>query len=353
MKQADGKPKKKRDAPEGSAVPSVYLRQIVELGQGWGLSAADILHGTRIPPELLNKRGARVPVEQAALLGLNMMRLGGKPGFGFELGLHIKLTSHGPLGYAVLSAATLREAAGIALQYVRSRWSALELRPLEDGDMVEFQIIEHFPMGPFRQIVHEAMLTLLWRHGCFVTGEDNRDSEFCFSWPEPAYFAAYRDRLPLVRWSQAETAIRVPARRLDRPLVSADPEASRQALDDVERELAVLGEAPAHFIDRVRSALKLSEAGLPTLEQVAASLFLSDRSLKRKLQAAGSNFQKLLNERLQQEAERLMLNPDIDLQQISTRLGYQDPETFTRAFRRWTGSTPSAFRQQMSGKAQG
>lgn len=348
MKSTGSRPRKKRAAPPGSAVPASYLRQIVELGQGWGLDEADILKDTRIPPELLRRRGARVAAGQAAQLGLNMLRLGSNPGFGFELGLNIKLTAHGPLGYAALSAATLREATGIAVQYTRLHWSAIELRLTEDGDWAELELVEHFPLGPFRALVHEAALTLLWRHSCFITGEENRDCEFSFPWPEPRYFAAYRERLPPVRWSQPATVIRTPLQRLQRALVSADAAATREALQEAQRELAALGETPENFVERVRGVLKPAADGFPPLEAVAARLFLSDRSLKRRLQAAGTSFQKLLNEALQQEALRLMLNPDIDLQQVAARLGYRDPESFTRAFRRWTGRTPSAYRQQLS-----
>jgi len=348
MKPTDSRPRKKRAAPQGMAVPAPYLRQLVELGCSWGLSEEDILRGTRIPAELLHKRGARIAGEQAALLGFNMIRLGGRPGFGFELGLNVKLTSHGSLGYAFLSAATLGEALAIAIRYVRQQWSVLELRMIEDGDRVAIELVDHFPLGPFRALVHEAALTLMWSHGCFVTGTDDRDTELCFPWPEPDYYALYRDRLPTVRWSQPETSIRVAAQRLDRRLVSADPVAASHALEEADRELAAVGETPEHFVERVRGLLRPAAGGFPPLEAVAASLFLSDRSLKRRLQASGTSFQKLLNEALQREALRLMLNPALDLQQIATRLGYQDPETFTRAFRRWTGSTPSAYRQQLN-----
>lgn len=351
MNPSDSSPRRKRAAPAGSALPAPYLRQVVELGQSWGLAEADLLRGTRLTPELLHKRDARIPLEQAALLGLNMVRLGSRPGFGFELGLNIKLTSHGAVGYALLSAATLAEAQDIAVRFTRSRWSALELRPLEDGDWGGLELVEHFPLGPFRTLVHEAALTLLWRHSCFVTGQEHRDCEFSFPWPEPDYFSAYRGRLPPVLWSQESTAIRTPQNRLKRPLVMADAAASQHALQEAERELAAQDETPEGFVERVRGLLRPGPEGFPSLEAVAARLFLSDRSLKRKLQSADTSFQKLLNEALQREAERLMLNPDLDLQQIAVKLGYQDPESFTRAFRRWTGAVPSAHRQQLLAEA--
>ena len=343
-----GKPSgAKRQLDALPAIPAPYLRQILDLGQGWGLSEAQMLAGTRIQPELLDKPGARIAVDASALLAMNVMRLCAKPGFGFDLGLHLKLTSHGQLGYAVLSAGTLREAAELAYKYGRARWSAVRLEPVVEGERVAIHIAENFPLGPFRAVVQETVLTLLWRHACFITGENSRDCEFCFARPEPAYFAEYRERLPPVCWSQPATLLRFPQHYLKRRLTLADAAATGQALSEVERELRLLDEPPRQVAERVRAELRLTASGFPGLDEVAARLFLSSRTLKRRLQQSGLSFQKLLNEAMHKEALRLIRNHDLDLQEISARLGYKDPVSFTRAFRRWTGKVPSSFRQEL------
>ena len=345
-------PDARRRAGALPAIPAPYLRQMLELGRGWGLSEAQMLAGTRIQPELLAKPGARIAVDASALLALNVMRLCAKPGFGLDLGLHLKLTAHGQLGYAVLSAGTLREAAEIAYKYARARWSAVRLEQVVEGDTVAIHIVESQPLGPFRAMVQETMLTLLWRHACFIAGESSRDCELCFARPEPAYFAEYRERLPPVLWSQPVTALRFPLRYLDQPLALADAAAAGHALSEVERELLLLGDAPQQVVERVRAVLRPTENGFPGLEQVAGRLFMSSRTLKRKLQQSGASFQQLLNEALHQEALRLIRNHALDLQQIAVQLGYRDPVSFTRAFRRWTGMAPSDFRRKLMAAAQ-
>ncbi|MDR3417490.1 MAG: AraC family transcriptional regulator [Nevskia sp.] len=333
-------------SPRFSAVPASYLNQVLELGRGWGLSDSQMLTGTGIQAEALREPAARMPVEQAGRLALNAMRLGQRPGFGFELGLHLKYTSHGQLGYAVLSAGTLREALELVNHYARTRWGAVKLEFAPAGEMAEVRVVENVPLGPFRTAVLEAMLVLLWRHGSFVLGVNGSAGELCFEWAEPPYFAAYRERLPAVSWRRPANMIRFPLKDFDQGLVSADALASRQALREVEREMSLLGEAGDNLVDRVRAELRSHERGFPDLDQVAARLHLSSRTLKRKLQASGTSFQVLLNEVKRQEALHLMQHSGLKLHEIAARLGYDDPACFTRAFQRWTGQSPSSARQK-------
>jgi AraC-like DNA-binding protein len=105
--------------------------------------------------------------------------------------------------------------------------------------------------------------------------------------------------------------------------------------------------APAdgeHILQRVRAELALGAEGYPDLSTVAARLDLSSRTLKRRLAEHGSGFQALLDQARHRDALRLLENPDLEIRQIAAVLGYRDPPSFTRAFRRWTGQAPNRAR---------
>lgn len=169
--------------------------------------------------------------------------------------------------------------------------------------------------------------------------------EFCFDWPEPPYYSQFRERLPTVRWNQPHNQIRFPLALLDRAVLTADSSAVKQALQALERELAELGDAPENVAAQVRAALQRGRDGYPALDTIAARLHMSGSTLKRRLQAGGTRFQALLDETRREDALRLLQNPGLDLQEIGRLLGFSDPACFTRAFRRWTGKTPSAWRE--------
>lgn len=100
-------------------------------------------------------------------------------------------------------------------------------------------------------------------------------------------------------------------------------------------------------IGRVRAELVLSEKGYPDLRAVAERLSVSDRTLKRWLQRSDASYQSLRDEACQRDALRLLENPNLEIRQIASALGYRDPPSFTRAFLRWTGQSPSAMRAKL------
>lgn len=85
------------------------------------------------------------------------------------------------------------------------------------------------------------------------------------------------------------------------------------------------------------------EAGrAPSLTEVAKGLGLTTRTLQRRLRAAGTTFRVLLNElRFERAARELAARPTVDAAAIA--IGFAEPTSFYRAFRRWTGATPRAW----------
>ena len=98
------------------------------------------------------------------------------------------------------------------------------------------------------------------------------------------------------------------------------------------------------FSDRVRASLQSTESAPRTIEQMAQSLFVSERSLKRYLQQEGCTFKQLQDEARMRAAQSLLILGSLSISDIAARVGFEDPAHFTRAFKRWTGHTPSAAR---------
>jgi AraC-like DNA-binding protein len=131
---------------------------------------------------------------------------------------------------------------------------------------------------------------------------------------------------------------------LDLPLVMANPVASQIALAQCEQELQRFGlEQP--FITRVKALMFEEAQGFSTLEYVASRLSMSERTLKRHLAKHNITYSDLVDESRKQKAMDLLSDKKQSLDDISEYLGYSDMANFTRAFKRWTGQTPSAFRK--------
>jgi AraC-like DNA-binding protein len=131
---------------------------------------------------------------------------------------------------------------------------------------------------------------------------------------------------------------------LDRAFVSYNAEllvlltpALDQALADRQRSQS--------FSDTVRWLLEHQlSSGRPDIPAVARELGISDRTLQRRLGGEGTSFQLLLTAVRRARARQLLANPALDFGEAAFLLGYEDQNSFFRAFRGWEGTTPSRWR---------
>ena len=123
---------------------------------------------------------------------------------------------------------------------------------------------------------------------------------------------------------------------------------SLDALSPIPASLDVdHGSASEGLLALVRAKLRSDlEHGAPTLEEVARHVGLSDRTFQRRLTEIGSSFQELLEEARREIAIRCVRDHAIALDRVPASVGYAQKETFWRAFKRWTGTTPLRFRRE-------
>lgn len=324
------------------AIPVAYGHLILTVAESLGVARAQMLDSLDIPVALLDTPDARLSMLQANALLYRGLRLSGNPGFGYEIGLHSSLTTHGFVGYGLLSYPTLRAAAEFGGKFLPLRLPNLDLRVFADGTQGVIEVRETLMLGAVRQSMFDLFLVGLWRM-VPVLGADTRDITLWFDYPEPEYARRYRDRLPPLRFATGANQLRFPVALLDLPLHTADPLTARLVTRQCEQELNQLG-FNGDIVTQVRALLAEVDAGYPDLDAVARRLHLSTRTLKRRLQARGLGFQQLLDEARRRDAQRLLDDASLSIEKIAMRLGYNDPANFTRAFRRWTGSPPTAHR---------
>lgn len=329
--------------PHKPAVPVAYPRLLLEILAERGFPRATVLEGTDMSPGMFDSPDNRLTPAQFLQLVVNAFYLAKDPTLGMELGLRTPVTSHGFLGYGVMSCSNLREAIELAARFVRLRTVLMTFRLYEDGDEAVVEANANYPPGLLRQFVYESLLLSLARAGGFITGTSLDQGEIHVDYPEPHYYQDIRHRLPPMRFNRPANQLRFPREFLDKPLVMADPVAARLALDQLEREMAML-ESQQDILAKVRAILSHQPGHYPDLETVAEKLFMSSRTLKRRLQQHQASFQQLLDEIRRRDAVRLLENSRLTVEQIAQHLGYSDPANFTRAFRKWTGATPSQYR---------
>jgi len=138
----------------------------------------------------------------------------------------------------------------------------------------------------------------------------------------------------------------------NRPFVTRNAELLSVRTPQFEKELKQEDGADENFIEHVRIAIQRKLTGRrPTIEDIADSLHISSRTLQRRLQDKGASFQSVLEEARHQLARQYLNNPVLELNEAAYLLGYEDGNSFVRAFRTWEGVPPARWREQNRARA--
>jgi AraC-like DNA-binding protein len=142
----------------------------------------------------------------------------------------------------------------------------------------------------------------------------------------------------------ADYAISFTSADAHRPFLTENDQMWRVLAPDLRRRLHDLQSA-ASAADRVRAALlEALPAGDPSIHGVTNRLATSSRTLQRQLSAEGTTFQAILAGTREDLARHYLTNQDLRSADIAYLLGYDDTNSFYRAFKTWTGTTPDSFR---------
>ncbi len=325
-------------------IAASHAQQLVELVARWGVTQEALFQGTGIDPASFADPKARAPVPLVATIAARAKALTGEPGLGFYLGLSMRASSHGYLGFAAMASATLGDALDVAVRFTPTRTDAMALHKHVSNGVVSVVVEELAPMGEATDVLVLSMLIGLQvvgeaLAGCRMSGSAD------VALPEPPNMDRFQNVVRGgIRFGQPVHQLVFDASALDLPLVMADKAAHALAREQCERELAELG-YDGQASRRLRALMEQKDAGFPSLDEAAKVLGFSPRTLKRRLDDEGTSFSAIVDELRRQRALILLRSPAMSVDDVADRVGYSDIANFTRAFRRWTGMTPTAYRR--------
>jgi AraC-like DNA-binding protein len=319
-------------------LPGSHLRDFIDLVARWQVRPEKLLAGLPITEDALADPATRVPLRVCEAIVVRGKQLTREPALGVHLGMQMRVSTHGFLGFAAMTAGTVREALELAARFASTRTSAIGLSLHVEGDLASMAIEERTPLGALREVLVLALVIGIWQLGEKLTGKTLDGVGEC-AFPAPGYDLP-RQRL---RFDRPVHRLVFPARELELPLTTADPAAKRLAADQLERELAAA--ADVGIIGRVRTLLATHGAP-PVIEDAARELHVSVRTLKRRLAELGTTYSALRDDHRRQRALLLLDDRTCSIGEVAQRLGYTELPNFTRAFRKWTGVTPAAYRRR-------
>ena len=332
---------------EDPVVPMYHPRALWQLALAQGAPPDKLLQGTGLTPDIFDNPRARLSYLQFGQLSRNALTLTGNPALGLDFGHQIHLGNLGVLGLALLSSPTARQANEIALAYTKVVAPGVALSMRTEGDLSITTIRPTVPMGDLHCFAVESILMGIVEVATFLAkgaGIPELDViELRVDYEKPEYAERYAEltHAPIVYGCSAIEIV-YPDAALDRPMGCADPLTADEARRLCEYELSQL--PGTGLLEQVRALLAKRPGEYMNLEELASALGTSSRSLRRALSRLGSSYQILLFEVRKEHALDHIRSPHLSVEGLAQKLGFSDARAFRRAFKRWTGYTPSDYR---------
>lgn len=194
-----------------------------------------------------------------------------------------------------------------------------------------------------RRFADETMLVMLHGILCWLAGRRVPLRRVRLAWPQPPYAAEYRRMFgPSLQFDASATAIAFDAALL-RARSAATGASLREFLRDAPQSVFLKHVSAPAWSERVRRRLRRG-ADWPGVEAVATQWGISPATLRRNLAAEGTSWQRVVDELRRDLAIHLLGERSRSIEQVAVSLGYGDARSLHRAFRKWTGLAPGAYR---------
>lgn len=268
-------------------------------------------------------------------------------------GLAIEITRSGRrppndiLLFAVMTSPTFGDALDTAVRFLRMRATSFQWERVSDEDGGAW-LVQHRPgedrIG--RRLAIEATQAEFVAISRGFSGMDWTPTAVHFEHPPLGPSKAHQEffRCP-VSFGVERNAVGMEPRLLTRAMPKGDPTLSAYFQQQVEGVLQKRGEAETEELtEAVRRLVMRDAREVPSLEEAAKQLSVSGRTLRRRLEAAGTRYQELVDEVRAAIAKRHLGLRGLAVGEVAYLVGFSEPSAFHRAFKRWTGMTPQEFR---------
>lgn len=321
----------------------LLLSPLIAAADGLGIDVAAALERVALPRTLLGDVAARIDRTVAERF-LNELAYHAKPHvLGLVAAQRLTTGDLGVLDFLMGSAATLGGAAENAARYFGLLHDAATFTCVVTEGEAEYALATS-TAAPVAPVWAEFGIAAVVQIGRRVTGREVRPSEVHFVHPRRSRRGDFERHFGCpVRFGQRKNAFTFPAMYLEFPTERAD-RALCETLEGCAQQMLRAPKRPRSLRHDVCHALtqRLGRADL-SLEAVASELGTTGRTLQRRLRARGSSFHRELEALRRDHALSLAAAHDLPVRAIAEQLGYDDASAFTRAFRRWTGTSPVSY----------
>lgn len=347
-----------KDEPEGKAkigVSANYAAILTQFLHQKSIASEQLLKQANIEAATLEDPSAQISAKQYTDLLTAALQLSDDPALGLAYGQRLNISTHGLLGYAIMSSPNFDKAAALAMKYIQIRnlLVSIEFLPVvnkltgatESAICFEVQLQEP---ALYRFEIDTALSSLfgIW---LALLGNSEGISAIHFSYPKPDDLKPYDHVFDVpVLFEQKLNCMCLSPSAFEHIARMTDPTLTRIAEQQCEEILKKQNnnEQEANQEFEIRQLLLKFPGQFLTQQQVADELKITSRTLTRRLAKENTTFKKILDDVRKKLAIQCLQNTHWSIEEVADILNYSDAANFSRAFKRWTGYTPNLFRKK-------
>jgi len=333
--------------PSGYSVSGSSAIGLLSYAQARGIATAGILDALGLHVDELARPESRLDHDINNELWSRLSHASGDLDFGLHFAERLPLEAFDVVGHLLVRSLTFGEGLErvCAFSQILHNAGRVELER-SGGDVIVYPCCRGVALVCPRQIAEFSVASVVVL-GRRVTGRSLVPHRVTFQHAAPARLHEHARIFGVTpSFSQPESSLSFALDVLDLPVQSPEPGVLTY-LDAYARD--VLSRLPVDddILHRIeRSLATMLSSSVPDMQGVAKKLGMSARTLQRRLAERETSFQALLDGVRRNYAERYLADDRLALAEIAFLVGFSDPSNFHRAFRRWTGTTPAAFRER-------
>ena len=337
--------------PDDPALPMNYPGFVFRTLREQGYPETELLAETGLAETQLSDPHFRCSFPTLRRLFLNVMERTGDRHAGITLAQQFQPNYIGLPAYTAMNAARFDDGLDVLNRFFFLNFPAFELHTvtgetgLQAGEgairlraKFPFEDIEYFGFSSAIVAINGLLKAMLQADHAATRAE--------MTVRQPQNWPAIEARVGFpVRFEAAENRIVFPEDLLTRPLPGADPINHARLLGLCEQFAAEMAFETTP-VTQVIAILENARSLTVPLSDVATELGQSERSLRRQLDRSGTSYRKLVDQVRETRARALLSGSTQPIKAIAGALGFESSSNFARSFKRWTGLTPKAFRDQ-------
>jgi AraC-like DNA-binding protein len=316
-----------------------------------GVSTTELIAGSGMTESWFDRPDIPPSRAQRVTIMRNAWRLARRSDAALRAGCRQTISDFGLYGYGMASSETVSDCLQFGYSQIEFAGPVLNITREIRGDTGVFLSQNPLALGPILPFAAEfwrsSMTTLL----DLIMGQRFPSTAMFFPYPEPPHADALRETFgcelhfdaTLMEWHFDAACLSLPCPNASRFLATLCTDFCESVLTAGQGQTRLQREIRLILLGKIREQ--------PVASEIASELGLSRRSLYRRLFEEKATFQGLLDDVRASVAIQFLSSTRLPVEEIAHRVGFADQSNFRKAFKRWTGATPSSYRSRVGGES--